>query len=69
MSGKTKNGIVVISAFIIISWVIFLIYQLFLSIKFDKKTSESRKFKTEEVTRITEGTPLNSAYSIMFNDY
>ncbi|WP_299383714.1 hypothetical protein [uncultured Lacinutrix sp.] len=69
MSLKTRNGIAIISALIVISWVIFLIYQLFLSIKFDKTTSESRKFKAKEITKIAEGTALNSAYNVIHHEY
>ena len=69
LSGKTKNGIVIISALIVISWVIFLIYQLSLSIKFDKTTSERRKLKTEEIAKTADGTALNSTYNVMLNNY
>ena len=65
LSKNTKDGIVVISALIVISWVIFLCYQLFLSIKIDEPVAENCVIQTEKIIKISEGTSSD----IIFSDY
>ena len=63
LSKKTKNNIVVFIALIVISWIVFLSYQLFMSYKIDDPIAKNCKIQTEYIIKISEGTSSDIVFS------